>query len=470
MNVFPYRPFPRYAFAAALVLGITIVLWLLRDLLTLANFSLVYLLVVLIIAATQGTGPSLLSGFISFLCFNYFLVQPLYTFLVADPRDLLDLLVFFAAATLTGQIASYAREQAKRARQQAAEQNILYELTSTFNRLTDTGSVYNALNEVLSQDLSVRESQIMPYTRQAALSDQTQLYLLLQTNSIIYGVLRVTFDQIPSPSVLRLVKACAEQAAMALQRIDLAMRAQRSNTFEEADRLKTALLHSVSHDLRTPITIIKTSASHLLNFHDTQTEEDQIELFKTIENEADQLNKMVGNLLDISRLQAGAMQINRALNALEEVAGDVAARQFQLTHRERIKLDFPDDLPMVPFDYGLLLQALTNLVENSLRYEPSDSQVEICGRILDHEAQVKVINHGPNISPDERDMIMEPFYHGRGGNIGLGLAIAKGIIEAHRGQIRLEDTAGGGVTFVITLPLEAPSGAMEKLTDESPRR
>jgi two-component system sensor histidine kinase KdpD len=455
MNLFPNsKPLPRYTLAAVLTLSITAILWLLRDILTLANFSLFYLLIILIIAATQGTGPALFASFISFLCFNYFLVKPLYTFLVSDPRDLLDLVIFWIAAALTGQIASWARQQAEQARRQAREQNILYELTSSFNRLTDSDSVYRALNEVLSKDLWIRDCQVLQNTSHMPQSDQSQLYLLLQANSAIYGVLYVTFDKVPDPSMLRLVKACAEQASMALQRIDLASRANQSKTFEEADRLKTAILHAVSHDLRTPITIIKTSASHLLSLHWKLPEAEQIELARTIENEADQLNKMVGNLLDISRLQAGALQINRTLNVLEEVAGDVAARVWQLTQQERIKLDFPDDLPMVPFDYGLILQALSNLVDNSLRYEPPESKIVIRGRVLENEARLLVINHGPSISPVERDMIMEPFYHGRGGNIGLGLAIAKGIIEAHHGRISLEDTPERGVTFVISLPLE----------------
>jgi two-component system sensor histidine kinase KdpD len=278
------------------------------------------------------------------LGFNFFLVKPYYTFHVADPRDVLDLFVFFAAATLTGQLASYARRQAEHA--------------------------------------------------------------------------------------------------------------QRSQAFEEADRLKTALLHAVSHDLRTPITIIKTSASNLLTFYSTLPENERVDMLKVIENEADHLNKMVGNLLDISRLKAGALQMNQSWNSLEEVAGDVAARVWQLTHQERIHICFPDSIPLVYFDYGLILQALSNLIENSLRYEPSDQQIDICGEPVKDEMRVFVRNHGPNISAEERDLIFEPFYHGASGNIGLGLAIAKGIVEAHGGCLWIEDTPGGGATFIFSLPLE----------------
>jgi two-component system sensor histidine kinase KdpD len=331
-----------YLVAVSLTGVATLVLWVLRAELTPANISLLYLLTVLVVAVSQGTKPSLVASLLSFLCFNFFLVKPFYTFHVADPREVIDLFVFFACATLIGQLASYARIQAERA--------------------------------------------------------------------------------------------------------------QRSRTFEEADRLKTALLHAVSHDLRTPITIIKTSASNLLTFDATLPEHERIDMLRGIENEADHLNKMVGNLLDISRLKAGALQMNQGLNSLEEVAGDVAARVWQLTHQERIHICFPNSIPLVCFDYGLILQALSNLVENSLRYEPPDTQIDICGELDKEELRVVVRNHGPTILAEERGLLFEPFYHGAGGNIGLGLAIAKGIIEAHGGRLWVEDTPGGGATFVFSLP------------------
>ncbi len=153
---------------------------------------------------------------------------------------------------------------------------------------------------------------------------------------------------------------------MALQRIELAERARASQRYEEADRLKTAILRAVSHDLRTPITIIKTSANNLRMLGERLPVSEQHELAETIETEADHLDKLVGNLLDLSRLQAGALTLNKELNSLEEVAGDVAARIWQTTGQERIQMRLPEDLPLVEFDYGLMLQALTNLVENAL--------------------------------------------------------------------------------------------------------
>lgn len=331
-----------YLLAIALTAAVTLLLWALRAEFTPANFSLIYLLAVLVIAVSQGTGPSLLVSLLSFLCFNFFLVRPYYTFHVADPREVLDLLVFFACATITGQLAAYARIQAERA--------------------------------------------------------------------------------------------------------------QQSRAFQEADRLKTALLHSVSHDLRTPITIIRTSANNLLTLYPSLPEDERADMLRVIDAEANQLDKMVGNLLDISRLQAGALPINASWNSLEEVAADVAARAWQRTQEERIEICFPDAFPLVRFDYGLILQALTNVVDNALRYEPLGRKVEVCGELAGNEPRLVVRNHGPNIPVEEQARLFEPFHPGAGGNIGLGLAIAKGIVEAQGGRIWVEDTPGGGATFVFALP------------------
>ena len=444
-----------YLVATLLIAAATLVLWLLRNTLTLANFSLIYVLAVLVIAIRRGIGPSLFAALLSFICFNFFLIQPLYTFLVYDPRELLDLIIFFVVAALTGQLAALARAEAENARQRALEQMILFKLTSAFNQLTTTEGVYEALVKTLRDDLQAVRAQILPDASPSP-NEETTFYLLLRTDSSVYGTLCASFNHTLTPVQLRLLETCANQAALALHRIDLIERARKSHTFEEADKLKTALLHAVSHDLRTPITIIKTSAHNLRTLHDTLPESEQVEILESVENEADELDQLVGNLLDMSRLRAGALQLNIQLNDLEEVVGDVAARAFQRLGQQRIKILFPADMPLVPFDYGLILQALTNLVQNTLRYEPPGSLAEIVGRVADNQARVGVINHGESISPQEREQIMEPFYTGKDGHIGLGLPIVKGIIEAHRGQLWVDDTPGGGATFWFSLPLTLP--------------
>ncbi|MCL4256462.1 MAG: DUF4118 domain-containing protein, partial [Anaerolineae bacterium] len=305
--------------------------------LTLANFTMIYIFVILIIAIQRGTGFALIASMIGFLCINFFLVHPYYTLIVADPRELLDLIVFFMVSLLAGQLASYARKRA---------------------------------------------------------------------------------------------------------------------SFEEADRLKTALLYAIAHDLRTPITVLKTSISNLRTLDRRLSSDERQELVYTIESEIDELDELVGNLLNLSRLRVGALSLNKQPNSLEEVAGDVAARIYQRINQERIQLDFPSHLSLVSFDYGLILQALTNLVDNAVRHEPADSCVLLRGAINTKVAQLWVINHGDNITSEEKEHIMQPFYHGKSGRIGLGLPIAKGIIEAHHGRLLLQDTLPKGATFIIELPLD----------------
>lgn len=433
---------------------ITLCAVLLRDTLTLANFTMVYLLLVVIVAIRAGTGPAFLTAFASFMCINYFLVPPYLTLLVADPREVLDLTVFLIVAGIAGRLAANARQQAQEAHQRVREQEILYQLTRSFNQLTQPQGVYDALTTVLREDLFATHAHILPRSTEPAAADGTVHYLLLQGGERIYGTVRVTFATPLKGLQVQLLHTCLSQAAMALQRIDLTERASKSQQFEEADKLKTAILHAVSHDLRTPITIIKTSASNLRHFHDQLSREEEADIAETIEHEVDQLDKLVGNLLDMSRLNAGALTLNCQLNSLEEVAGDVAARVWQLTRQERIQMDFAEDLPLVSFDYGLLLQAITNLVDNSLRYEPPDSRIEIRGTVNEQQAVIRIANHGETIPAEVKAHMMEPFYHGRDGRVGLGLPIARGIIEAHRGRLKVEDTPGGGATFIIELPVK----------------
>lgn len=454
-----FRPFTRALIAIGLVILVTIPLWRIRDLLTLANFSLIYLLLTFIIAVWLGTVPSLIAAFLSFFCFNFFLIKPYYTLAVQDPRELLDLFIFLAVAIITGQLTAYARQQAEVARHRAEEQNILYSLSSAFNRLNDREAIFHTLRRTVQDNLPVTEYAVLS-AQETAVPDanQTTMYLLISMNEQVYGILRVAFLAPPSESQHRFLMACVVQAALALQRIELAESVQRSRAIEEADKLKTTLLHAVSHDLRTPITIIKTAASNLHSLRSQLSLAEKQEMTQVIEQEADNLDRLVGNLLDMSRLQAGALVLHEDWMAVSEIAGDVAAQAWQRHHVARIHLDFPDDLPLVRCDHGLMLQALSNITDNVLRYEPAHSQVEIRGSFDEQEVWLTVINHGPTIPAEEKARIMEPFYHGRDGHVGLGLAISKGIVEAHHGRIWVEDTPGGGATFVIALPRSAMEG------------
>jgi len=436
------------------VVAATLLMLPMRETLTLANITMVFLLLVVLIAVTQGTAPALVTTFASFFSINYFFVPPFYTLWVADSREVLDLFVFMVVAGIAGRLGAYSRQQAEIARQRAREQELLYRLTRTLNQFTTREQILDVLTQTIKVYFGAQQVDVLPRENPLQQPESHNHYLLLQASEQIYGTLRVSFNIPLEPSQRDLLGTCVAQAAMALQRIDLTERARKSQQFEDADRLKTALLHAVSHDLRTPITIIKSSASNLRKFGDSLSRDERTELTETIESESDQLDRLVGNLLDMSRLQAGALQLNLSLNSFEEVAGDVAARAWHLTHQERLELNFPDDLPLVEFDYGLILQALTNLVQNALRYEPLSQKVQLEGAVKGKQAVLRIINHGETIDFETKARMMEPFFRGKEGRIGLGMPIAKGIVEAHHGELWVEDTPGGGATFVIALPLK----------------
>ena len=452
--------------ALALVAGSTLGLFLLRDRLTLANVSLLFMLVTLIAAVRLGTGPSVLAAVAGFFAINFFFVRPYYTLHVADPRDLLDLLIYLAAALIAGRLAAYAQSQAEAAGLTAEQQEIFYGLTSALNPLTDPEAIRNTLRRTLLDRMGAEQVNLLPRApARPADPGESVMFVLLEAGDTVYGTLRVVFLHPPPPSSQRLLLACAGQAALALQRVDLTNQASRSRSLAEADRLKTAILHAVSHDLRTPITIIKTSAANLDDLGDRLPPDQRRELARAIETQADELDRLVGNLLDLSRLQAGAVVLHEELNSLEEIAGEVAARAYATHRAERIALDFPDDLPLARFDYGLMLQALGNVVDNALRHEPPDKRVIIRGRAAPDAVRLEVVNHGPNVPDAERELVMEPFYQARDGRsqkggVGLGLAIARGILEAHHGRIAIVDTPGGGATFLLTLPHAPESDAI----------
>jgi two-component system sensor histidine kinase KdpD len=451
-----------YVLSIGLITATTLILWLLRDRLTIANTSLIYMLITLVVAVWLGTWPSVLAAFLSFFSFNFFLLRPYYTLTVEDPRELLDLVIFLAAALMAGRLAAYARRQTAVNRQIAAEQVTLFQLTSTLNQLNSRAEVLEELRRAAVADVGAARLDVLPDDVVVTPARAgTALYLLLQAGDIIHGTVRATFPSPATDAQRRLLTAAVVQASIALERVALSQQARRGEALGEADALKTALLRAVSHDLRTPITIIKTSAANLAELGDRLPAAQRQELAETIESQADRLNSLVGNLLDMSRLQAGALVLNAGWNSLEEIAGEEAARAYSRHGRERVALDFPADLPLVWCDTGLMMQAVGNIVENALRYEPPEKRVVIRGRQTDDIAELAVINHGPTIPADEKARVLEPFYRAVGDSttvdrVGLGLAIARGIVEAHHGRLTVADTPGGGATFTISLPTGGP--------------
>jgi len=260
-------------------------------------------------------------------------------------------------------------------------------------------------------------------------------------------------------SETRLLAAVAAQLGQAVERDRLRAEATETEVLRRTDELKTALLNAVSHDLRTPLASIIASAGSLRQSDVTWTEQERGEFAETIEQEAHRLNQIVGNLLDLSRMQSGSLLPEKGWYDLSALVDDVLGRLRHRTTEHRIQVEVPEDLPPVPLDYVEIDQVLSNLVENAVKYTRPGTEVRIAARQVDGHVEVEVADRGPGVPTAALAHIFDPFFRADGTGprpkgTGLGLAVAKRLVEAHGGQIWAENCRDGGARFVFTLPLE----------------
>jgi two-component system sensor histidine kinase KdpD len=262
-----------------------------------------------------------------------------------------------------------------------------------------------------------------------------------------------------TPEQLHLLETFAAQTALAIERVALVDEAQQARLRSETERLRNSLLSAVSHDLRTPLATITGSASALVEQEARLDAAARRELAQAIQEEADRLNRLVHNLLEMTRLESGGVRVRKDWHPLEEVVGSALARVEKRLGERRVDIDLPPELPLVPLDPLLIEQVLINLLDNAIKYTPEGSPIDISAAVEDRAVGVTVADRGPGFAPGEEAQIFEKFYRGQDAGTrtgaGLGLAISRGIVEAHGGRITAEPRAGGGAVFRFTLPLAA---------------
>lgn len=456
----------QYLFALGMIASITAVFLTLRDILGITVIALLYLLPLGIITAFWGLGPGITSAFLSFLTLNYFFIKPYYTLAAHRPTDVVILAIFLVVAVVISQLVGRMQAGLAAATAREREATQLYELSTILTGLHDDRAIVQVLAkqvQIVSQgeyvELSITGTQAfvfhLPDIDRPARSPE--LTVPIQAARGALGEIRLwkANSAIPSEEK-RLLQTFASQGALALERAWLVQAESRARVLEESDRLKSVILSSVSHELRTPLSTIKAAASSLRSNDVNWDSAARPELIAAIDDEADHLNMLVGNLLDMSRIESGVLKPKREWNILPEIVGSVLARMKHLAEAHRIEVDVPESLPLMPVDYVQMEQVFTNLVSNSVKYAPEKSVIRVRAFVEGDLIHVIVSNQGPQVPQEHLERIFDKFFRITAADqvtgTGLGLSICRGIIEAHGGRIWAENVPDG-LAFNFTLPL-----------------
>jgi two-component system sensor histidine kinase KdpD len=494
--------------AIALIAACTVVGLVMRGVFERANIAMVYLLGVLLVAVTCGRGPSILASILAVATFDFLFVPPYNTFAVSDTEYIITFGVMLVTALVISTMANRLQEQARYARGREQRTAGLYHLSrqlagaATPARVLEVGT--DAVGDLLgaqvvallagvegaltaSSPLDERERAVAQWTFDhgepagrgtATLSASQYLYVPLATATRRLGVLGLATVESgrAAPDHLRLLRACADQIAVALERARLAREAEASRLQAESERMRSALLASVSHDLRTPLAVIQGAASELATRTAPSSSAEERELLGTVLEESKHLNRLVADLLHMTRLESG-IELKRDWHSLEEIVGSALARGLPREDTRPVRTEIPRDLPLVFVDDVLMTQALIHLIENARVHTPPGTPIEITARTEGRDVILEVMDRGPGLPVGEEEKVFEKFHRrvrpsaasGDGGGqgvtpfgSGLGLAICRAIVRAHGGSISASSREDGGARFQIRLPRGADPPAVPR--------
>lgn len=484
--------------ASALMVGL-----LLARVLDVRNIALVFLMAVLTSAVTVGLWPALFASVLSALILNFFFLEPLYTLDINDPDSVIALGFFFGVAVIASNLTARVQRQAAAARQRARTTEDLYLFSK---KLAGTGTLDDVLWATafqIASMLKLRVVLLLPergtlevkagYPPDDTLVDADiaaarwawennraagrgadtlpgakRLYLPLRTGRMAVGVIGLDNDKegpLLTPEQQRLLDALADQAAVAIERTQLVADVDRARLAVEADRLRSALLTSISHDLKTPLAAIMGAAGTLKELAPALPDASRAELLSTVIDESERLNRFIANLLDMTRIESGAMEPNVSPQSVGDIVGTALSRAKKILGLRRVEVAIPTELPMLRVDPVLFEQVLFNLLDNASKYAPDGSLVRIQAWVDDDWVVLQVMDEGLGIPGEDLERVFDTFYRARKGDqvtagTGLGLSISRGFIEAMGGTIIAErriDRSGAIFTLRLPIPAEMPN-------------
>lgn len=426
------------------------------------RLGILYLLAVLAVAIRRGQWPALASAILSALAFNYLFIPPRHQLTIAHSQDLVELIVLLIAAVVVGRLAALARERAaeaeSRARQAAArerEAKFVAEVASSILAGESISAQLEAIGNRVARATSAAGARLALESVPAPRQDELAVPLHARTgNAWLYITRDLAWD---AEAIDRVAASLGRLIDVAVERERVSDRAAENEAARRAEAAKTAVLHAISHDLRSPLTAITTAGSALgIGI----SEAERAELIEVIETESARLAKLVDDLLDLSRIESGAVAPRADWCDLHDVVASAAAHAGR---DHPIEFDVPADLPLVRADATQLERVFSNLIENAVKYSPAGAPVRISGGSSAGRVAVRVSDRGAGIPRRYRSQVFEPFFRGRsdaGAGSGLGLAICRGFVEANGGRIVLQSGRDTGTSFTVSFPVaRQPAGA-----------
>ncbi len=490
----PHRPLGRYLISLGLIAVSTLLSLIIRGRLEPTNLVMLYLTSVVISAIFLGRGPSLLAAVMAVLSFDFFLIPPYYTFVVDDTQYIITFIALFIVGLVVSSLTVRVREQAEAAIQREKQTSALYNLGRDLTSAKDLKSITEIIISHISQAFDRDVAIFLPEDKRLRVfasspgyyPDENELAVAvwsfehdqpagrgtdtlpaaslrcqpLKTSKGIVGVLGIHPKDMKgflTPEQRQTLNAFTHQAALAIERASLVEQARQAELLQATEKLQTALLNSISHDLRTPLVAITGALTSLDEQAEGLNDEYRRSLVGTAREEADRLNRLVGNLLSMTRIESGAIKLRLEPGDIQDVIGTSLEQLGKRVEDHRIKVNVPDDFPLIPMDFTLIVQVAVNLLENAVKYSSKGSLIEVSAFRLDDRVRLEIADRGVGIPQDDLARVFDKFYRVQRpesvSGTGLGLSISKGIVEAHHGNISALNRENGGTSIVVELPL-----------------
>ena len=450
-----------------------------------ATLALSFLLVVLFTAAYSGIGPAILAALASMLSFNFFFLEPVGTFTIHDPQNWVALFAFLVTAIIASQLSSAARKRTREAEESHDQVWKLYQLSRAIITTPDPETAVATISEQVKETFNIGNCEVYvsdaggqlcktETASEAANAPEVLLHDVFHLGEIrndagqdaIYAPLkvgvRVTGVMVLTSCTLNhaTIEAIGGLVALALERARFLKELSRTEALRQSDQLKSALLASVSHDLRTPLTSIRAAVDNLLDKSLDWDRDALREFHVIISEEVSRLTRLVQNLLEMARIEAGELHPVKEWSSVPEMITTVLDRCASVLANHRVRVDLKEGLPLVKVDARLLASSLANLLENAAQYSEDQSEVVVRGEIDATTLTMSIQDEGPGILAQDLPRVFDKFYRGSSRSVnrregtGMGLAIARGIVEAHGGRIWVENRPGRGSTFSLSVPVE----------------